>query len=270
MELVSVIIPVFNSEKFVELAISSALILPQVGEVVVVDDGSTDRSLEICLNLQKKDRRINVLVHPKNSNRGAAESRNLGIKNVNFPLVAFLDSDDKYFENRFDESVQILSTNPSIMGCFGQVLVNYLDANYQKLMGVPVGMDSKKLFSHILNGGYFHTNSLTIRKSYLERIGGFDQSCWPHEDVELWTRLAYHGKLVSISSEMPIAEYTIHGKNLSQLGNWKSKWALWSTVFWNFFFNSISLTDRYFILKQLIKAHFGRFKGKKISVKFSN
>jgi glycosyltransferase involved in cell wall biosynthesis len=257
---VSVIVPVYNAAYFLELAVNSILPHPQVGEILLIEDGSTDGSLEVCNHLKEKDSRIKVFVHENGSNKGAAESRNLGIKYAKFPFVAFLDSDDKYFENRFEESVEILRANPFIMGCYGKVVVNYLDANYQKLMGVPVGMNSKKLFSYILNGGYFHTNSITVRKLFLEKIGGFNQYCWPHEDVELWTRLAYYGELQSISSELPVAEYTIHGENLSQVGNWKSKWTLWITVLRNFFFKSISLTDRYFILKQLGKSLFSRFK----------
>ncbi len=267
--MVSVIVPVYNATSFLETAINSVLPHHQVGEILLIEDGSIDGSLDLCYQLMERDSRIKVYQHEYGGNRGAASSRNLGIKNAKFPYISFLDSDDRYFGGRFDESIEILGSNPSIMGCYGKVLINYLDTNHQKLMGVAVSINPKKLFTHILDGGYFHTNSLTIRKSLLERVGGFDQSCWPHEDVELWTRLAYYGKLQSISSELPIAEYRIHGKNLSQLGSWKSRWILWITVFNNFYFKSISFTDRYLILKQIGKSLYSRFKAK-ISVKVSN
>jgi len=252
--MVSVVVPVYNAAPFLEIAVNSIIPHPQVKEILLIEDGSTDGSFALCFLLKEKDSRIKIFIHKDGSNRGAAESRNLGILKASYPYVAFLDSDDRYFENRFEESIEILKTNSLIMGCYGKVLMNYLDSNYQKLMGVPAGVDSESLFSHILNGGYFHTNSLTIRKSFLEEIGEFNQTCWPHEDVELWTRLAYYGKLQSISSEDPIAEYNIHGMNLSQIGNWKSKLTLWITVYRNFFFKSISWTDRYLILKQLSKS----------------
>lgn len=253
MELVSVIIPVFNSEKFVERAITSALLLPQVGEVVVVDDGSTDKSMEICLNLQKKDSRVNIFVHKGNSNRGAAESRNLGIKNAEFPFIAFLDSDDRFFETRFELPLYILNQRPELDGCYGKALVNYLNQDKNKLMGPPIDLPSKKLFSFILNGGYFHTNTLTVRKSVLEKLNGFNQTCWPHEDVELWTRLAFYGKLESIPSDLPIAEYTIHERNLSFSASIISRFALWKTVYFNFFYLPIGIVNRWYILKQLFK-----------------
>lgn len=258
--MVSVIVPVYNATPFLESAINSILPLPQVGEILLIEDGSIDGSLNLCHQLMESDSRIKVYTHENGENRGAACSRNLGIKNAKFPYISFLDSDDKYFEGRFDESIEILGSNPSIMGCYGKVLIKYSDKNYQKLMGVPVSINPQKLFTHILNGGYFHTNSLTIRKSFLESVGGFDQSCWPHEDVELWARLAYYGKLQSTTSELPIAEYRIHGKNLSQVGNWKSRWTLWSKIFTNFFFKSNSIIDRVFILKQLAKSLLCRFK----------
>jgi glycosyltransferase involved in cell wall biosynthesis len=257
--MISVVVPVYNSENFLKNAISSIIIQNAVSEILLIEDGSYDNSFEVCLELKRLDSRVQVLTHNGRVNRGAAESRNLGIKHAKFPYIAFLDSDDLYFENRFEESLKILMSNPSIMGCYGKVLVNYSNLDCQKLMGVPVGLNPKNLFGHILNGGYFHTNSLMVRKSFLEKVGGFDQSCWPHEDVELWTRLAYCGTLQSISSDLPIAEYRVHGNNLSQIGNWKSRLALWSKVFKNFFFKSISMQSRFFILKQLSKSLLGRF-----------
>lgn len=251
--MISVIVPVYNATPFLEIAVNSILIHHQVGEVLLIEDGSSDGSMDLCYNLKERDSRIRILIHENGSNRGAAESRNLGIKNVRFPFVAFLDSDDKFFGIRFDLALHLLSQNPELDGCYGKALVNYVDKNYHKIMGPPIDLPSNKLFSFILNGGYFHTNTLTVRKSFLLKLEGFNQTCWPHEDVELWTRLAYYGRIESIPDDQPIAEYKIHGKNLSQIGNWKTKRALWKTVFTNFFFKSISFKDRYFILKQLSK-----------------
>ena len=258
--MVSVIIPVFNASKFLRCSVESILPHSEVGEILLIEDGSTDDSLQLCTSLKEIDSRIKVFTHNENINKGAAESRNLGIRKASFPYISFLDSDDIYYENRFNNAISLLEKNPALSGCYGNVLVNYVDQNSEKLMGVHQRISSVKLFGYILNGGYFHTNSITIRKSILEAIGGFNQFCWPHEDVELWLRLAFYGKLESIPSNQPIAEYKIHGNNLSKSGSWKSRRALWLTVYNLFFFKAISWLDRYYILKQLTKTEIGRIK----------
>lgn len=251
--MISVIIPVFNASDFLASSVNSVLEIDKVKEILLIDDGSTDNSLEICHKLKELDKRIKVFTHQERKNKGAAESRNLGIKMAKFPYIAFLDSDDFYFKNRFDEAITILENNPQIDGCYGKVVLNFIDQEWSKSMGPPTNLSAKKLFSFLLNGGYFHTNSVTVRKSFLDKIGGFNQSCWPHEDVELWIRMAFHGSIQSIVDPSPIAEYRIHGKNLSHIANFKSKWFLWSTVFKLYFFKKISFLERLYILKQIIK-----------------
>jgi glycosyltransferase involved in cell wall biosynthesis len=76
---VSVIIPVYNAEQFIEKAIASALFFTEVKEVVVINDGSTDGSLELLRQLRKKDDRLNIYHHKGAVNKGRSASRNLGI-----------------------------------------------------------------------------------------------------------------------------------------------------------------------------------------------
>lgn len=255
---VSVIVPVFNASLFLESCVKSICVHNEVGEIILVEDGSTDNSLELCYNLQKIDSRICIYRHEKGKNLGAAKSRNLGIEKARFPYISFLDSDDEYYPNRFENSILLLESNCGISACYGKVLMKYTNSNNSKLMGVPNGMNHKSLFSYLLNGGYFHTNSITLRKTVLEKLGGFNQNCWPHEDVELWIRLAYYSKIESLDTEDPIAEYKIHGNNLSKIGNWKSRFNLWNTVFNIFFLKKISMIDRKNILKQLVKVQYQR------------
>jgi len=251
--LISVIIPVFNAESFLEESVNSVLVHSCVKELILVEDGSSDSSLAICQWFQSIDPRIRILTHEGGRNRGAAESRNLGIRKVRFPYVAFLDSDDRYFDNRFSIAIDMMENNLSLDGCYGKVVICHENENRNKLMGPPVNLVSDRLFTFLLNGGYFHTNSITVRTSFLKKIGFFDPRCWPHEDVELWMRMAFEGRLVSVPIETPLAIYRIHGENLSKVANWKSKWILWSTVFCKYFFKEITWCNRFYIIKQLIK-----------------
>jgi glycosyltransferase involved in cell wall biosynthesis len=251
---VSVVIPVYNSSLFLENAVKSALSLSEVGEILLVEDGSIDNSFEKCLELQKSDNRIKVLVHEKHKNKGAADSRNLGILNASLPLIAFLDSDDIYYPNRFHESIQILGRNSEVQGVFGKVLIKNIIQDSEKVYGVPFQTSSNELLGYLLNGGYFHTNTLTVRKSFFKSVGYFNPNFWPGEDVEMWIRMAFLKGIVPIESDIPIAEYRIHGENLSLFKIRFYKLVLWKSIFVSLFFKNIGFRNRWFILKQVIKS----------------
>ena len=91
-ELISIIIPVFNSEKYIEECITSVLnSMYHNLEVIVVDDGSTDKSFEICTKIAINDNRVKVF---KKKNGGPSDARNYGISKSNGDYLAFVDSDD--------------------------------------------------------------------------------------------------------------------------------------------------------------------------------
>src|SRR5690554_4082261 len=98
---VSVIIPVYNAANFVTQAVESAVVLGEVGEVIVVEDGSPDNALDICRELADKYSKVKLFQHPNGENRGPGASRNLGIMNASFDFISFLDADDWYLPNRF-------------------------------------------------------------------------------------------------------------------------------------------------------------------------
>ena len=99
---ISVIIPVYNAEKFIRRAVESAVILDVVKEIILVEDNSPDNALTICRKLEREYSKVLVFQHPDGQNRGAAASRNLGIIKASCELIAFLDADDFYLSNRFN------------------------------------------------------------------------------------------------------------------------------------------------------------------------
>ena len=111
----SVIIPVYNTEKYVEQCVSSVLQQPgsEEIEVILVDDGSTDGSGIICDNLAKKDSRV-VVVHQEN--KGQAIARNVGLSLARGEYIFFLDSDDFWTTNKYSIIVEQLNrTKPDLM-----------------------------------------------------------------------------------------------------------------------------------------------------------
>lgn len=106
---ISIVIPVYNTEKYLEKCISSVLssTLKDV-EVILIDDGSTDDSLRICDEFAQKDNRIIVLHQP---NQGVSVARNIGIDNAKGEWLAFVDSDDYIFPDYYKDLIQVAEDN---------------------------------------------------------------------------------------------------------------------------------------------------------------
>ena len=115
---ISVVIPVFNAEKYVEDAVVSALEQPETAEVILVEDGSRDRSLEVCERLARDAHQVTLLRHPSGTNRGAGAARNLGILNASYDFVAFLDADDYYLPDRFSYAADIFGQDQRVDGVY--------------------------------------------------------------------------------------------------------------------------------------------------------
>lgn len=105
--LVSVITPVYNSEKYIKKTVLSVLnqTYPNL-EMILVDDCSTDNSKEIILNLQKKDNRVKYVKLDKNS--GAAVARNKGLETANGQFIAFIDSDDVWKQDKLNQQLKFM------------------------------------------------------------------------------------------------------------------------------------------------------------------
>src|SRR5687768_1176577 len=104
---VSVIIPVYNAEKYLRGAVESAVNLEDVGEILLIEDKSPDNALQLCHQLAKEFDKVRVFTHPHGENKGAGASRNLGIEKSTLDYIAFLDADDWYLPNRFVKSKEI-------------------------------------------------------------------------------------------------------------------------------------------------------------------
>lgn len=108
-ELISIIVPVYNVEKYIDKCINSILLQTyQHIEIILVDDGSIDNSGVICDNYQKKDCRIKV-IHKKNG--GLSDARNVGIEFSKGKYITFIDSDDYIEKNYIEFLYKILKTN---------------------------------------------------------------------------------------------------------------------------------------------------------------
>jgi len=204
---VSVIIPVYNAEKYIKRAIESVLIQKEVGELILVEDGSTDDSLNICLLAGKLDGRIIVLRHVNGKNKGVSVSRNLGIEKAIHPIIAFLDADDYYLPNRFNTACYCFVTDRSIDGIYEPIAL-HTDPSDIKPFSVGRNVSYECLFkslSPIGFDGWFHCDGLTVKKTAFQKSGLFDEGLKTSEDTLLWLKLAASCKLVSGSRSRAVA-----------------------------------------------------------------
>lgn len=122
----SIIVPVYNSDKYLANFLDTVLAQKyDKFEVILINDGSTDSSLDICRDYEKKDSRIRVL---DKKNEGICKTRNFGIKNANYDYIVFYDNDDCVNKDYLQEAADVLSRNQCDIMIFS-FLYNQLNRN---------------------------------------------------------------------------------------------------------------------------------------------
>ncbi len=244
---ISVIIPVYNAEDFVTLAVESALAQPETGEVILIEDGSPDNSLTICQELEEKYNKVRLLRHPHGRNKGAAASRNLGMKNASFNYIAFLDADDYYLPERFSMTKRVFQEDPSCDGVYEPFEPKFESEEALerwKLARKPhenrhgdASIAPDDLAEALINGQVinFHLDGLVIKKAALNKSGLMNPSLSIGEDTDFIIKLALTSKLLP-GSDVPVAVYRFHEQNQftayrssTQIG--KQRIELWTSLY---------------------------------------
>ncbi|OUQ46347.1 hypothetical protein B5E64_06205 [Drancourtella sp. An12] len=149
-KLVTIVVPVYNGEKYLEACIKSILAQSYSNiEILLIDDGSTDNSYKICAHYQKKDNKITVI---SKKNTGVSDTRNIGIEKGKGEYISFIDADDK-IEPTFIERLVDGMTN-GIQACFCQYNYYYNGYTIKKSMRMRSGTyDVKDIFNEIIDDG---------------------------------------------------------------------------------------------------------------------
>lgn len=143
---VSIIIPVYNAERFLNDCLDSVLKQTYDNiEIILVDDGSIDNSLSICLNIEAADERVKVI---SSQNRGPSSARNIGIKHATGSLIQFIDSDDLIARNMVSRLVEVMHNNNNDLVVCGYKIV-YPDSDKKveinRFMEEEINIDSYRL-----------------------------------------------------------------------------------------------------------------------------
>lgn len=226
---ISIIVPAYNSEKFLAAAIQSvqAQSLPD-WELVVVNDGSTDQTGPIADKFARRDRRIRV-VYQENAGAGAARNRGLAETRKDFEYVKFLDSDDLLEADALEISLQVLKQDQEAVGAHG--LLRYIDKEDKPLAsgGSYIwperrrGIQGKILktwpvtapttFEVLAYSNFIPTGAIMIRRAAIDRVGGFDPSLKIVEDWQMWLLLSRLGHIAFINRVL--LNYRRHENNIT-------------------------------------------------------
>lgn len=182
---VSVLIPLFNAEKYIEQTLMS--ICQQTYkdfEVVVVDDCGGDSSVRIVEEYQKKDSRIRIIHNEQNM--GIAYSRNRGLAECRGEYVALLDDDDLMMPDRLKVQVEYLDNHPEIGAVGGNA--QWIDENnniVRDTIAVITDPIQIKMFLNFRN--IFNNSEMTIRKSIIKEHNiEYSSGCYGMEDYKFW------------------------------------------------------------------------------------
>lgn len=193
---VSITMPVLNGERYISESIESILAQTfQDFELIVVDDGSTDRTAEIVRGFASRAQ-IKIVHHPQR--QGIARSVNDGVRRSSGELIAFCDHDDAWLPNFLESQVSYLDEHADV----GMVHSDFQMTDGDGNVIVPSvaatrgshARPSGHVFPQLFMDSFIVGNSVMIRKEIFETLGGFDESL-RFGDYLLWMRIARHYKV---------------------------------------------------------------------------
>ncbi len=212
MPVISVIIPVYNGEKTIRETIESVLSQTfKDFELIVINDGSQDTSLEIVERIQ--DPRLKVFSY---RNAGQATSRNRGIAHACGEYISFIDADDLWTPNKLEAQLRALQDNPQAAVAYSWTkCIDEFGQFSRRGSHISVTGDvyAKLLLIDFIENG---SNPL-IRTQALAEVGGFDESMTPSEDRDLWLRLAARYHFVAVPSPQILYRQSVNSESANVL-----------------------------------------------------
>ncbi|WP_321352852.1 glycosyltransferase family 2 protein [Alcaligenes faecalis] len=244
-ELVSVIMPAYNAQDTLELSANSVLEQTHSSlELIIVNDCSKDDTLKVMTQLANKDSRVKLINLTKNS--GVAEARNAGIKIATGKYIAFLDSDDLWFQRKTEKQLLLMKETKSCV-CMAAYYRFKIPGDWIGTSMPPKSTNYNKLLKGNVIGNLTGIYNCEI-------LGKFYQEKIHHEDFLMWLKISEKSGPIPAVLE-PIAAYRVGHSSLSSN---KIKSAIWT---WDIYRKQLNLglaKSIYFFVTYLIKASLKR------------
>lgn len=225
---VSVLIPVFNAEKYLQQSVESALQQPETGEVIIWDDCSTDSSLSIARDLEHQHDKVKVFNHSENLGNYAVRNRLIQASTCEY--IAFLDADDYFLPGRFTEAKRIFESDPTVDGVY-EAFENFYDelgkqeqwiaetTLGERLVALPYADNGNNLFKHVMlydsrARGLPH---LTVKRDvFTQIISPFDEQLRHGGDMVALFQMLVLCRLVPGRLDQPVMMRRLHALNLTR------------------------------------------------------
>jgi glycosyltransferase involved in cell wall biosynthesis len=217
MELVTVIIPTFNSEKVISRSIDSVFTqkYPRI-EIIIVDDGSTDNSVAVAR--QKLQGFANFQILELGKNQGASAARNAGLRAATGTWVQFLDSDDLLMPGKLETQMAVCNTVPAdVAAVYSPWNHGHLsdDGQIEWLAKLRTpDIEGKAPIMCLVAGPRPLLAGNLTRKTVLDAVGGFDEALRFWECEELCVRVAEKGRFVSVPTNEATYLWTLRRGDL--------------------------------------------------------
>ncbi|MFA6797435.1 MAG: glycosyltransferase [Candidatus Paceibacterota bacterium] len=211
---VSILMPVFNAEKYLRKAIDSIILQTEKKwELILVDDGSTDNSIDVVSSYQ--DDRIKYF---KKEHSGIVDTLNFGLSKCSGKYIARMDSDDISKPERLEKQIKFMEDNSFVLsGTFADI-IDCLDNITGNIEYLP--KENKKIKLFLLFHNPFIHSSVIFNKNIIIKSGGYRD--FKHvEDYELWTRIIYKNKIANLPERLIC--YRVHDKQITKRFNLKMR-----------------------------------------------
>lgn len=211
MPFFSVVIPLYNKENWIEHTLNS--VLNQTFddyEIIIVNDGSTDRSQEIVMQFTNAK-----IKYFSKENQGVSVARNFGIEKATANYIAFLDADDLWFSNHLAHLRALIEKHPNtgIYASRYQLIFKNQSIYIPQFKGIPLDYSGivADYFKSSLHYAIATSSSVAVSKEIFKTVGFFDTSVSAGEDTDMWIRIAL--KYPVIIGESITASYVHSVKN---------------------------------------------------------
>lgn len=207
LPLVSVIMPVFNAQKYVASAIRSILNQKYKNfELIIIDDHSIDGSLQILNKF--KDHRIRVIKNKQNV--GVTKSLNKGFKLANGEFIARMDADDISLPTRLERQITFIQRHPDV-GVIG-TNIEIINESGKLLLNKKTNFQENVYSALAFSNPILHP-TVFMRKNIIKKYGGYDETLNGAEDYDLWLRLSRYTKVVNLPEVL--LHYRLHIQGVS-------------------------------------------------------
>lgn len=207
MPTISVVMPAYNCARYVGLAIESILAQTEPDfEFIIIDDASTDGSVDIVARYAAKDSRIRFIRN--GANKGIAARLNEGLALTRAPLIARMDQDDISLPSRFAVQYAHLNANPDVVLVGSRVVI--IDPDGDELIEMGDALSHEEIDCGLMSGAgqlVYHPSVLFRREAALA-IGGYDAAYRGVEDLDFFLKLAERGRIENLAE--PLLKYREH------------------------------------------------------------